>query len=47
MRKDSMAELKMGEFGFSKYGEAIYNPTFAADKGRFPLLTWGNGPCRA
>lgn len=24
VRKDSMAELKMGEFGVSKYGEAIY-----------------------
>ena len=23
-RKDSMAELKMGEFGVSKYGEAMY-----------------------
>ena len=24
-----------------------YNPTFAAVKGRFHLLTWGNGPCCA
>ena len=24
----------------------IFLPTFAADKGRFHLLTWGNGPCR-
>lgn len=24
VRKDSMAELKMGEFGVSKHGEAIY-----------------------
>ena len=39
VRKDSMAELKMGEFGVSKYGEAIY----IAGSVLHPLI-W-IGPC--